>query len=216
MIDIVIADDHEVVRRGLRSVLDAEDDFRVVGEAADGLDALGAIERLRPNVLILDIMMPNLNGVEVTRQVSRYSPKTAVIILSMYSNEAYVLETMRNGASGYVLKDAGLDVIVDAVRTVAEGRRYLCPPLSERAIEAYMQKMDDVTDDPCAALTTREREVMQLAAEGLSNSDISARLCISPRTVEIHRANMMRKLGLHGKAELILFAVRQGFLNVDD
>lgn len=213
---IVLADDHHVVRQGLRALLKAEPDFAIAGEASDGLEAVRLVERLQPDVLVLDVMIPSLNGLEVTRQVTKRSPKTRVVILSMHANEAYVLEALRNGATGYVLKDATAADLVQAVREVAAGRRYLSPPLSEQAIEAYVHKAKEAPLDRYDTLTTREREVLQLAAEGLTSAEIAARLFISPRTVEVHRANLMRKLGCHTKADLIRFALRRGIIPTQD
>jgi two-component system, NarL family, response regulator NreC len=160
-------------------------------------------------------MMPGLNGLEVTRQVGQRSPRTRVIMLSMYSNEAYVLEALRNGAAGYVLKEASATDLIRAVREVVAGRRYLSPPLSEQAIEAYVQKAQNGLLDPYEALTTREREVLQLAAEGRTNADIAAALFVSPRMVETHRAHLMYKLGLHSQADLIRYALRRGILPLE-
>jgi DNA-binding NarL/FixJ family response regulator len=209
---IVLADDHPIVRQGLRTVLEAEPDLTIVGEAADGLETVELAVRLRPQVLILDLMLPGLSGLEVTRQVHQRSPQTRVVILSMHANEAYVLEALRNGAAAYVLKEAGAAELVQAVREVTAGRRYLSPPLSERAIEAYVEKAAAIPLDQSETLTTREREVLHLAAEGHSNPEIAARLGISPRTAETHRANLMRKLGLHSQTELIRYAMRRGIL----
>jgi DNA-binding NarL/FixJ family response regulator len=214
-ITIVLADDHHVMRQGLRLVLEAQEDFRVVAEAGNGLDTITLVERLTPCVLIVDVMMPGLNGLEVTRQVRQRTSRTRVIVLSMYSNEAYVLEALRNGAAGYVLKEAHADDLVHAVREVVAGRRYLSPPLSECAIEAYLQKARDTGLDPYETLTAREREVLQLAVEGRTNGDIAAALYISPRTVETHRANMMRKLALHTQADLIRYALQRGLLPME-
>jgi DNA-binding NarL/FixJ family response regulator len=215
MTTIIVADDHHVVRQGLRALLEAEPDFRLVGEAGDGLGTVQLVERLKPDVLIIDLMMPGLNGLEVTRQVSQRSPRTRVVILSMHANEAYVLEALRNGASGYVLKDSSAADLVQAIREVVAGRRYLSPPLSERAIEAYVQKAADASLDPYETLTTREREVLHLAAEGHTNTEIAAQLSISPRTAESHRANLMRKLGLHTQTDLIRYALRRGILPME-
>ena len=212
-ITILLADDHHVVRQGLRSLLALERDFQVIAEASDGLEAVRTIDRLRPQVSIVDLMMPGLGGLEVTRLVCQW---TRVVILSMHDNEAYVIEALRNGAYGYVLKDSTADELIQAVRVVAEGRRFLSSPFSERAIAAYSQKAQSAPLDPYETLTTREREVLHLAAEGLSATDISARLSISPRTVEIHRANAMHKLNLHSQAELIRYALRRGILPMED
>jgi DNA-binding NarL/FixJ family response regulator len=214
-VTIVLADDHHVMRQGLRLVLEAQEHFQVVAEAGNGLDAIALVERFNPCVLIVDVMMPGLNGLEVTRQVRQRASRTRVIVLSMYSNEAYVLEALRHGAAGYVLKEAQADELVHAVHEVAAGRRYLSPPLSERAIEAYLQKAQDTVLNPYETLTTREREVLQLAAEGRTNGDIAAALYISPRTVETHRANVMRKLGLQHQADLIRYALQRGLLPME-
>jgi DNA-binding NarL/FixJ family response regulator len=214
-VTIVLADDHHVMRQGLRLVLEAQEHFQVVAEAGNGLDTIALVERFNPCVLIVDVMMPGLNGLEVTRQVRQRASRTRVIVLSMYSNEAYVLEALRHGASGYVLKEAHADELVHAVHEVAAGRRYLSPPLSERAIEAYLQKAQDTVLDPYETLTTREREVLQLAAEGRTHSVIAAALYISPRTVETHRANVMRKLGLQNQADLIRYALQRGLLPME-
>ncbi len=215
MTTIVLADDHHVVRQGLRVLLEGQPDFQLVGEAGDGLEAIQLTERLKPDVLLIDLMMPSLNGLEATRQVSQRSPHTRVVILSMHANEAYVLEALRNGAAGYVLKDSSAADLVHAVREVVAGRRYLSSPLSERAIEAYMQKASTVTSDPYEMLTNREREVLHLAAEGYTNAEIADQLSISPRTAETHRANLMHKLGLRTHTDLIRYALRRGILPME-
>ncbi|HSB69449.1 MAG TPA: response regulator transcription factor [Candidatus Methylomirabilis sp.] len=212
---IVLADDHHIVRQGLRTLLEAEPEYAVVGEVADGLKVADLVEQLRPDVLVLDLMMPGLNGLEITRQVAQRSPKTRIVILSMHADEAYVLEALRHGASGYVLKDASTADVVQAVREVAAGRHYLSRPLSERAIEAYAQKAQAATLDLYDTLTTREREILQLAAESHTSTEIAARLGISPRTAETHRANLMRKLGLQSQTDLIRYAIRRGILSLE-
>jgi two-component system, NarL family, response regulator NreC len=210
MTSIVLADDHHLIRQALRLLLAAEPDLQVVGETGDGLEAAGLVERLKPDVLVVDLMMPGLNGLEVTRLVCERSPHTQVVVLSMHSNEAYVLEALRNGATGFILKDASATEFLAGVRAVASGRRYLSPPLSDRALDAYAQLATASTMDPYELLTVREREVLHLAAEGLTTSEIAERLTISPRTAETHRENLMRKLGLHSHAELIRYAVKRG------
>ena len=212
---IVLADDHPVVRQGLRAVLEAEKDFSLIGETGDGLETVRLTERLQPDVLMLDLMMPGLGGLEVTRQVSQRSPRTRVVILSMHADEAYVLEALKNGATGYVLKESSADDLVRAIREVAAGRRYLSPPLSERAIETYVQRARDASLDGYESLTPREREVLHLAAEGNHNPEIAARLFISSRTVEVHRANFMRKLGLRTQTDLVRYALKRGILPLE-
>jgi DNA-binding NarL/FixJ family response regulator len=215
MTSIVLADDHHIVREGLRVLLETEEDFEVVGEAADGLSAVQMVERLNPDVAIIDLMMPDLNGLEVARHITQYSNGTLIVILSMHANEAYVLEALRNGVSAYVLKDSRANDLVHAVREVLGGRRYLSPPLSERAIESYVHKAQTAELDPYETLTTREREILHLAAQGHSATEMAARLFLSPRTVETHRANLMRKLDLHTQTDLIRYALRRGIIPLD-
>jgi len=213
---IVLADDHPIVREGLRGLLETEPGFRVIGEATDGLEAVSLVERLKPDVLIIDVVMPGLTGLEATRQISRRSPQTRVIILSMHANEIYVLRALRNGASGYVLKESSTADLVQAVREVVAGRHYPRPPLSERAIEAYLQQAEAAVQTPYEKLTTREREMLHLIVEGHSNAEIAERLSISPRTVATHRTNMMRKLGLRTQADLIRYALKQSIVPLED
>lgn len=209
---ILLADDHPVVRQGLTKLLETEPDFAILGEVSDGLEVLARVDTLRPNVLVLDLMMPGMNGLVLTREIARRFPKTRCLILSMHANEAYVVEALRNGAAGYVLKDASETDLLHAIREVAAGRRYLSPPLSERAIEAYGERAATAPFDPYETLTPRERQILQLTAEGASASRVAARLSISPRTAETHRTNLMRKLGLHSQADLIRYAVRRGIV----
>lgn len=212
MINIVLADDHQVVRKGLRALLSAEQDFTVVGEAGDGLETVKLVEELKPEILVLDLMMSGINGLEVTRQLIKKMPELRIVILSMHSNEAYVLEALRSGARAYILKESSPEELIRAIREVSAGRRYLSSPLSERAIEAYTQKIETKSVDPFDQLTTREREILILAAGGSTNAEIAAKLYISPRTVETHRTNLMHKLDLHGHAHLIQFAIQHGII----
>lgn len=216
MITLVLAEDHHIVRQGIRSLLEAEAEFKVIGEVSNGLEAIRMVESLHPDILVLDLMMGGLNGLEVARQVSKQSPKTAIIILSMYNNEAYVLEALRAGAKGYVLKDSTAAELVKAVREAVIGRHYLSASLSERAIENYIEKSKETYLDPYDTLTTREREVLHLAAQSCTNAEIAERLYISRRTVEVHRANIMHKLGLRSQPQLIRYAMKRGILPPDD
>lgn len=216
MTTIVLADDHHVVRQSFRLLLEAEPDFQVLGEAATGLEALQSVEVLKPDVLVIDIMMPELNGIDVARRVKKQFPKTVVVILSMHENEAYVVETLRAGVSAYVLKKSTAQELVYAIRQGTAGYLFLSPPLSERAIEAYLQKVQESDLDPYETLTAREREVLHLAAEGLNYTAIAARLSISPRTVEMHHGSLMRKLHLRSQTELIRFALRRGILPLEE
>lgn len=210
--NIVLADDHHIVRQGFKVLLQNEPGFEVVGEASDGLKAVEVTERLKPHVLVVDLMMPSLNGIEVTRQVTKSCPKTRVVVLSMYMNEPYVIEALRNGAFGYVLKESNISDLIHAIHEVSAGRHYLGPPLSERAMEAYLEKTQNVSLDLYDTLTTREREVLHLVIEGCSSADIAAKLFISPRTAETHRASFMRKLGIRNQTELIKYALKKGII----
>lgn len=213
MISIFLADDHQIVRKGIKALLSMEADFKIIGEAGDGIETVKLVEELQPDILILDLMMGGINGLEVTRQLVKKKPKTGIVVLSMHSNEAYVLEALRSGAMAYILKDNTTEDLVHAIREVAAGRRYLSAPLSDRAITAYTQKTDsNYNQDPYEKLTTREREVLQMSVQGYSNTDIANRLFISPRTIETHRSNLMHKLGVRTQAELMQYAVLRGII----
>lgn len=212
MISIVLADDHNIVRKGLQALLSTEADLKVVGEASDGLEALELVEKLKPDILVLDLMMGGVNGLEVIRQLGKKHPEVGIVVLSMHNDESYVLEALRSGARAYILKDNTMEELVYAIREVHAGRRYLSSPLSERAIEAYTQRTDVKNSDPYEQLTTREREILQMAVQGVSNADIAARLFISPRTVETHRSNVMHKLGIRTHSELLKFAIMRGLI----
>lgn len=209
---LVLADDHHVVRQGLRALLESEPDLFVVGEAADGREVAGLVERLGPDVLVLDLMLPGLHGLDVLRQVRRVALRTRVVVLSMYATEAYVAEALKSGASGYVVKSARAAELLRAVREAVAGRRYVAPPLSFEAVEAYLERAKPL--DLYDILTGREREVLRLAAEGRGNPEIATRLAISVRTVETHRANLMRKLDLHNQTELVRYALARGILPI--
>ena len=212
-INVVLADDHSIVRQGLRAILEAESDITVIGEASDGLEAVEIADRLKPDVLVVDIMMPGIIGLEAVRQIAQRSPRTRSIMLSMHANDAYVLEALRNGATGYVLKGSDSTELIRAVRMASRGERFLSPEISTDSIDTLLAKaqagrVEDVYD----TLTTREREVFQLAAEGLTNIAIAERLFISARTVEIHRANLLRKMGMKTQTDLVRYALRRGVL----
>jgi two-component system response regulator NreC len=212
MITIVLADDHNVMRQGLRSLLEAEPDFQVIGEAGNGNEAIRLVENLHPDVLVLDMVMPDMNGVEVIQQLKH--TMTSVVILSMFGTEGYVHKAMRSGAKAYVLKQATANELVHAIREVVEGRRYLSRALSERAIDAYVKETLDGNLDPFLALTSREREVLQRIASGCTSKILAKELNVSPRTIEFHRANIMRKLELHSQQELLRYCLRTGILQV--
>jgi len=210
---ILLADDHQIVLKGLRSLLEAQAGFAVVGEANDGLKAASMVERLKPDVLVLDLMMPGLSGFDVTRRVVKRVPKTKIVILSMYSSEAHVAEALRSGASAYVLKGASAEELINAIREAAQGRRYLSAPFSNESIDNYLRQPSG--QDAYETLTSREREVLHLVAEGLTSAEIAARLYISPRTAESHRANLMRKLGLRSRTDLVRFAFQRGIVPLE-
>lgn len=214
-ISIVLADDHPVVRRGIQAVLEKEIEFSVVGEAGDGLETVRLVERLQPDVLVLDLMMPGLSGLETLRVVRQRSPQTRVVVLSMYSDAAFVVTALKDGATGYVLKGGAEKHLVHAVREATAGKRYLSPPVTESAIDAYIEQAKSAALDPHETLTVREREVLQLAAEGRTGAEISSRLHISQRTVENHRANLMRKLGLRNQTDLVRYALKRGLISLE-
>ena len=208
-VSIVIADDHPVLREGLRAILDAELDMDVVAEASDGREALHLVEELNPDVLVLDLSMPALPGLEVLRRVAGDSPETKVVVLSMHAHEAYAERAFSDGASGYVVKEAGIEDVKKAIRAAVDGRPYVSPPLSEAAIEDYAATLDPGRLDSYETLTDRERDVLHLVSDGLSNQEISSRLSISRRTVEAHRAKLMLKLRIKSHSELLRYVIRR-------
>ncbi len=212
MINVILADDHQIVRQGLRAILDALEDICVVAEAVDGLDALEKINQFKPDVLIQDWVMPHLGGAELTREVKLRSPETQVIILSMHADEAYVTEAFRNGALGYMLKNDSASELIQAIREVHKGHRYLGSLLSEKAIESYIRKSQTSDVDSYESLTPREREVLALICEGNTGAAIAGKLSLSVRTVEMHRSNLMSKLGLHTQIDIIRYAIKRGLI----
>ncbi len=211
MTTAILADDHDIVRRGLRGILESEGSCRIVAEASDGLSAAQLVDKHKPQILVLDLNMPRLHGIEVLRQTRVSSPNTRVIVLSMHSDEPYVIESLRAGAMAYILKGSESQEILQALKEVLAGRRFLSATLSEWAINALVSKPADESD-PLQSLTQRERMVVQLAAEGNNNAEIAEKLFISPRTAETHRTNLLRKLGLHTQTDLVRFAIRKGLI----
>jgi len=208
---ILLADDHKVLRSGLRRILEEQTDLEVVGEAADGREAVELAGQLHPDIVVMDIGMPKMNGMEATRQIMQRNPKLNVLILSMYSDENYVVQTLRAGARGYLLKDSAEDELIYAVRTVNSGVPYFSPRIARMLVGDSMQRLrNECVDDTYELLTPREREVLQLIAEGKSNKEVAAALFVSPTTIETHRARIMDKLDLHSTAEIVLYAVRKG------
>lgn len=214
-VKIILADDHPIVRQGMRSLLELQSDMCVVAEASDGLEAVQLTEKLKPDILVLDLMMPNLNGLEVLKQIKASNPRTRIIVLSMHSADGYVINAMKNGASAYVLKETGPSELVQAIQRVLEGEIYLSPVLSVRQDALFIENADRVVGDPYDLLTRREAEILQMTAEGQSSSAIAGKLSISPRTVEIHRAKLMKKLGLRNQAEIVRYALQRGILPMD-
>jgi two-component system response regulator NreC len=211
-IDIMIVEDHLLVRQGLHMILENEPDFRIVAETGNGIDAVLLVEQWQPAVLVLDLMLPGLNGLEVLRQVKQISERTEIVILSGYTHEAYILEALKHGANAYVLKESSATELKNAIYAVRAGQRFFSPPLSIDKIEAYALKTRGGTLDPYETLTTREREVLHLSATGNSVPEIAASLSISTRTVETHRVNLMRKLSLKTQVDLVRYAMRRGLL----
>lgn len=214
MIRILLADDHAVIRGGLRLLLDKETDFTVVGEAGDGREAVTLATTLRPDVAVLDISMPMLNGIEAARQIRAQNPATAVIVLSMHSDEGYVLRALKAGARGYLLKETPEADFFKAIRLVAAGKAFFSPAVSRLLVDDYVRQMQVAgLEDSYELLSGREREILQLIAEGKSNKEIANLLSLSVYTVETHRGNILEKLNLHSVAELILYAVRKGLIS---
>jgi two-component system NarL family response regulator len=212
---VLLVDDHQMLRGGLRAVLALENDIEVVGEAGDGHAAVGMAGRLVPDVVLMDIGMHSLNGVEATRRIRVENPNVKVIALSTYSDKRYVLSMLEAGASGYVLKAAAVDEMCRAIRAVAEGKRYLSPDIAGVVVDARLGAPARSGTSSSSGLGSREREVLQLLAEGHSSPEIARRLHIAPSTVETHRRNIMRKLDMHSVAELTKYAIREGLTPLD-
>lgn len=209
-IRIVIADDHTVVRDGLRASLERQPDMEVVAEAADGRECITRADDLKPDVVIMDVAMPNMNGIEATRRILADHPETAVVMLSMHQDESYILQSLKAGAKGYLLKDSPREDILEAIRSAAKGRSFLSRKVRSMLQEDYYLQLESKgLEDSYDLLTDREREILQLLAEGRANKEVANILFISPTTVETHRGHILRKLNLHGTADLILYAVRK-------
>ena len=212
-IRILLADDHTVMRDGLRALLEKQADRAVIAEAADGHECLRLAEEQTPDVVVMDIGMPNMNGIEATRRISEEQPRTAVVILSMHQDESYVLRALKAGAKGYLLKDSLRADVLEAIRTVARGGRYLTRKIGRMLQEEHVRQLESRgLEDTYELLTDREREILQLVAEGKANKEVAQVLHISPTTVETHRTHILQKLGLHTVPELILYAVRKGII----
>jgi two-component system response regulator NreC len=216
-IRVLIADDHGVVRRGLRLQLEQHDDFEVVGEASDGREAITMLDKLAPDIIIMDIAMPNLNGIQATAQIVKKNPQVGIIVLSMHSDETYLTRTLAAGAKGYLLKDNAEVDLERAVRVVAQGKPYFSPAIANTLLEDYMRQMQQRgLQDSYDLLTEREKEILQLLAEGKTNKDVAQLLNLSPNTVETHRTRLMQKLDLHSTAEIVLYAVRKQIISYQE
>lgn len=215
-IRLLLADDHAVVRSGLRLLLEAQPDMEIVGEAENGHDAVRQTALLRPDVVLMDIEMPDMNGIEATRRIRETGAETAVLALTMYEDDQYFFEMLRAGAAGYVPKRAAPDDLVSAVRAVSRGEVFLYPSLAGRLVQDYLSRAGSGDEpDRDDNLTPREREVLTLVAEGLTNNEIADRLVISAKTVDRHRENIMRKLNLHNRVDLVKYALRNGLIDLD-
>lgn len=213
-IRILLADDHTVVRKGLRLLLEGQEGFNVIADAADGRETVALFEKHQPDVVVLDVAMPILNGIEAARQITAKFPQAAIVFLSMHSDEGYVLRALKAGARAYLLKDSAEYDLINAIRAVVEGKAFFSPAISKLLVEDYMRQMRERdVEDSYELLTTREREIVQLLAEGKSNKDVANLLNLSLHTVETHRSNIFQKLNLHSSAELILYAVRKGVIS---
>ena len=212
-IRVLLADDHTVVRKGLRLLLESAG-FEVIADACEGRETVALAERLLPDVVVLDVAMPILNGIEAARQISAKFPNTAIVFLSMHSDEGYVLKALKSGARAYLLKDSAEQDLIAAIRAVSDGKAFFSPAISKMLVEDYMRQMRERdVEDSYELLTTREREILQLLAEGKSNKDVANLLSLSLYTVETHRSNIFQKLNLHSSAELILYAIRKGVIS---
>jgi two-component system, NarL family, response regulator NreC len=211
---IVLADDHTIVRHGLRLVLERQPDFAVLGEASNGREAIDLVARENPDVVVMDIGMPILNGIEATKRITEERPKTMVVILSVHSDESYILKALRSGARGYLLKDSADTDLIQAIRAVCAGKAFFSPRVSKVLADDYLRQIQQQgVEDPYDLLTPRERELLQLIVELKSTKDIAGLLGISPRTIDTHRGNLMQKLNVHSIPELILYAVRKGVIS---
>jgi RNA polymerase sigma factor (sigma-70 family) len=209
-VKVLIADDHGIVRKGLRLQLEQHPDFEVVGEATDGRQAVSMAEELKPDVIVMDIAMPNLNGIEATTQITKKNPAIAVVMLSMHSDESYLTRTLAAGAKGYLLKDTADVDLYRAVQVVAQGKPFFSPSIANTLLEDYMRQLQQRgLQDTFDLLTDREKEILQLLAEGKSNKEVATMLNLATATVETHRTRLMQKLDLHSSADIVLYAVRK-------
>jgi len=212
-IRILLADDHTILRAGLKMMLNAQPDMEVIGEAQDGRQAIHEAQRLQPDVILMDITMPDMNGIEATKQIKRAQPEIKVLVLTMHEHDEYIFQALRAGASGYMLKEAADTELITALHVVQSGQFYLSPAAQSVMVGDYLQRVRTGEEkDSYSSLTEREREILKLVAEGHTNNQIAERLVISPKTVDTHRTHIMDKLNLHSRAELVKYAMRRGLL----
>jgi two-component system response regulator NreC len=216
MIKVVVVDDHTILRQGIKALLDNQEGIEVVGEAKDGREALKIIEETLPDVILMDIAMPGLNGLEATRRIKKKFPKTKVLVLTMYTNEEYIFQILNAGANGYLVKETAFQDLISAIKAVYRDEAFMSPSISKKVISSYMQRAQEDEKETCDILTTREREILQLIAEGNSSKKIAEALFISPKTVETHRTHIMDKLNIHNRTDLIKYAIRQGIVDIDN
>lgn len=212
---IILADDHKIIREGLRSLLEKQADMEVVAEAHDGLTTVNLVRKLRPDVVVMDIGMPEMNGIDATAQITAEHKETRVIALSMHSDRRFVMQMLKAGAAGYLLKDSAFEELVSAIHMVKRKQRYLSPTITDVVVKEYLQNLPDTESTAFTLLTAREREVLQHIAEGKSTKQIAAVLGVSVKTVETHRQQLMEKLNMHSIAELTKYAVREGLTSLD-
>jgi len=210
---IVLVEDHTILREGVKSLLSSSQDFEVIGEAADGREAIRCVEKLKPDLILIDLSMPRMNGMEAIREIRRLSKEVKILVLTVHKSEEYVLATFKAGADGYVLKEATHEELLMAIKSVLKGKNYISPEISEKVLEGYLEGRKRLKSQTSwETLTPREREILKLIAEGYKNKEIAEELCISVKTVEKHRSNIMEKLNLHNVQALTAFAIEKGLV----
>jgi len=215
-IKVLVADDHTILRQGIKALLDNQEGIEVIGEAKDGREALAIIEETLPDVILMDIAMPGLNGLEATRRIKKKFPRMKVLVLTMYTNEEYIFQILNAGANGYLVKETAFQDLISAIKAVYKNEAFMSPSISKKVINSYIKRAQDDEEKTCEILTTREREILQLIAEGNSSKKIAEALFISPKTVETHRTHIMDKLNIHNRTGLVKYAIRKGIVDMDE
>ena len=214
-IKVLVADDHTILRQGIKSLLANEEEIEVIGEAKNGREALTIIEETLPDVILMDIAMPGLNGLEATRRIKKKFPRMKVLVLTMYTNEEYIFQILNAGANGYLVKETAFQDLISAIKAVYKNEAFMSPSISKKVINSYIKRAQNDEEETCEVLTTREREILQLIAEGNSSKKIAELLFISPKTVETHRTHIMDKLNIHNRTGLVKYAIRKGIVDVE-